>query len=67
MATRLTVKQLIFIAAFSVWTYGSEALDTLVAESEYREFMTLLECRVVNETTVECKVGREWVRNEPRA
>jgi hypothetical protein len=50
----------------SVWTYGSEALDTLAQRSEWEAFSARLQCEV-RQDHVWCKVDSRWftINNEP--
>lgn len=54
------------VALFTVWTYGSEALDGLAERAEWLEFSARLGCKV-RADRVWCLVGNRWetIENRP--
>ncbi len=57
----------VFLVAFSVFTYGSEVLDTLATQSEWDRFSMQLQCHVI-EDHVWCKLddgSYATIENQP--
>jgi hypothetical protein len=56
----------VLMLVLNVWVYGSEALDTLIEQSEWVAFSAKLQCETRDEH-VWCKVDGKWetIDNKP--
>jgi hypothetical protein len=55
----------VFLAVFTIWTYGSEPLDILAARTEWDTFAATLQCET-RDNAVWCKVDGVWETIENR-